>query len=396
VDNRPLLEPEEEATEAEEVPADTRLQVPIDLSVSTPITPADGPLDLAELNPEFFHLGTKSLDAIKINTMALGYEELRDESGNYIIKTNTNVINDETSEKVLKPNALKVGDAVRLVVDEDYKGSINKQSGPGQKKDDFQYYTDENGLIGTSEALVGNVPIKIVDVATGETLGYLPRLDWVTAQYPDALDYRNIVDSYESGDVIITDNVKAQARRLMLARKKVVERYNNNNGPTLTRVDKRGPGKVVMNVEPQDDGKSIVVPRLASKLLPDPSLKIGIVSGGVVKVGLSTMMEGALNTTDLGTLNNSPFVILPMADGSFSLGRLNNHKLADRPFDVDTVVHALETYLAQDATTAQQYMDLTGFDILSDDGIRAFINQHYTYTQSFPDTLLSANGLVLD
>lgn len=358
--------------------------------------PPDGPHDVNLLEDSRFHSGRKTIDALSIANMTLDYEEGVD-GLEYYIQTASNNINKNTNVKVLSVGGLKIGDKLRLEVDTSYRGTANKSSQTGQKNDSFDFYTDENGKVGGTNNIIGNVPIRIVHEKSGEVVGYMRRTDWVTAKYAGATDYRNVADEISDGNGGKTPgNVANQAKRLLAARRKVIEQFNANGGAITTSITDRGPGTLMLNVEKDAKGRTQIVERSAATALPDTNLEFGIASGGTIKVGKNSIFEDKLNTTNFSPFDSSIFALLPMPDGSYSLGRMNNVKLRDRKFDMATAANALEVYLAQDEARAKEYEDLTGFDILSDDGIRSFIRQHYTHLNTFNNAVLAANAPVLE
>jgi len=356
--------------------------------------PADGPQDIQLLEDSRFHSGRKTIDALSIANMTLDYEEGVD-GLEYYIQTSSNTINQNTNAKVLSVGGLKVGDKLRLEVDTQYRGTVNKSATAGQKNESFDFYTD--GKVGGTNNIIGNVPIRIVHEKSGEVIGYMRRTDWVTAKYNGATNYRNVADEISDGNGgTIKGNVAEQSKRLLAARRKVIEQFNANGGTITTSIVDRGPGTLMLNVEKDAKGKSQVVAKSATTALPDTNLEFGIASGGTIKVGKNSIFEETINTKNFSPYENSIFAMLPMPDGTYSLGRVDNVKLGDRKFDTATAAKALEVYLAQDEARAKQFEDLTGFDILSDDGIRNFIRQHYTHLNAFNSAVLAANAPVIE
>jgi hypothetical protein len=355
------------------------------------------------------HMGGKVAEAaIKINALTHDYEQdiHQTEDGIYYINKDTYLLNDAVNPLYLQPGYLKKGDEVRLVIDADWAGTVNETTKfaygmPLQKSDKFNDYVDPktNG-ISMNVDKYGNMPVKIVDIRSGTTLGYLPRVDWIRAQYPNAQgDYRNVIDvKYDKdGNVILEDNVNKQAEANRLLREKLATAYNMGKKEGLSStIVSREAGTILRTTA----GK-------VTDLMPDPNIQLALFGTTEARVGATTPVEAeASSWMQKNKRQNVPGMLLPAPNGKMVFEPIWTDKVSKA--DIDTIIRAIEVYYSVDgdvklsdeilnkARQDSQYIkDSTGFDVTTSEGLKGFINQYYTYTQGFNDAEVKANQEIL-
>jgi hypothetical protein len=334
------------------------------------------------------------------------YVQRPTESGSYVMHDQFS-LNPHMNPLWVRPGYITTGTDLRLVVDSNYDGQGKdydnyQYGGPKKKAERFSDYTTSDGrtVDANNEHHVGNVPIKIVDPRTGETVAYLPTTSWITEQYPNAVDYRNVVDEKydKAGNLIYSDNVAKQRAEVMELRKRVVEAHNvGMKDGLLTRVASRSRGHALR-----------VEPGRASELLPQPGLRLALVQGNTVNTAYQRAEDNVVlpkaMTAEGSRYDNVSGVLIQDAAGRWNFEPIWTDRLSKG--DVDTVLRAIEVYLlhgghnneeavnraAADAETIQRE---TGFDVTTQDGLENFINQYYYYTQAFDDSWVTANQRVI-
>lgn len=379
------------------------------------------------------HLGAKAMDSMKINTASIQYMEVvkiaKDGRKYHVFLPLYDKLDDHFNPNILKPGFISEGDSIRFEVDTKWEGGINYDhalevndyGGSMKRRDSFSNYTEAGKIRMQGEGYTyENVPIRIVHEKSGELVGYLPRTDWVTASFAEG-SYRNMVDNYtDAQGNEITGNVEAQKEKLLTVRRLISLAHNDEREePVRSAISPRDSGghpfystEVNRNTE-----TSKLKPRLGKNLLPDPSLRFGIMNGGTVYTAHNTPLEGPKNFTpqDLSLLgkgkeaNNVPMVILPMPNGKSSVSPMYTRQLSERPADIHTIARAIEAHLGlQDWEHNPQHVkwreaikratgaDGSGkpLDITSPRDLESFINQYYTYTQHFreSDTAMDAKA----
>lgn len=379
------------------------------------------------------HIGAKALDSMKVNTAAIQYMEVvRHPKGRASYHTTLPLydkLDPDFNPNILKPGFISAGDSLRFEVDTAWKGKINydrsletdEYGGPLKRSDEFDSYTDGNGKIVTDSDdgfTYANAPIKIVHEKSGETIGYLPRTDWITAQVASE-GYRNMVDSFQRGEELVENNVEAQRQKLLIVRRIIALAHNGEHEPIRSTVnDRDSGGHIFYSTEVNRNTEtSKLTPKLAKNLLPDPSIKFGMLNGRTVYTGHNTPLEGGKNFTedDMARFgkgdkeaNNTPMVILPMPNGKSSVSPMYTRSLSERPADINTIARAIEAHLHLNAGSetkqhekwANVIHEATGaggtksLDIANPRDLETFINQYYTYTRHFSqvDTAIDAKA----
>lgn len=334
------------------------------------------------------HMGTKAMNAVKVNNLALEYDEVQDKEGNYVLRTASIQIREGYPEQLLNPGSVAVGTKLRLEVDEAWSGTTSVAQlneidrGAVQQENTFADYTDAAGNITD----IDNVPIKIM-TEDGILLGYLPRMDWVTAQYPGAVNYRNIVDEIitPQGDVI--DNLAIEVAKLTKARQLVVANYQRGKTATVTVARSVGPGQVIQT-ERMTKGRLERTDGATKTRIPEKGLSMAL---------LSSTGETPLAMTDRGisaenivmppvAANNMTGLLLPGYNGQNIFMPLRMRPINDT--DVNTTVRVMEIFMgvgdpARNLAEAEDIFALTGFDPRTSQGLKGFINQFITYTRAF-------------
>lgn len=380
-------------------------------------------MDTAQI---FQEVGAKATTAMKINSRSIEY--MRVEKGKHIsFLPMYDKLDTTFNRNLLKPGFVSVGDPIHFQVDTDWNGQVtlDKADAPDEygmpttRGDSFSdYATPEGKIIMTKQAAdleppFANAPIKILHSKSGETLGYLPRVDWVTAKRPDTLNYRNIEDNPINEDgTRSSGNVDAQRAKLLAIRATIAQAHNEGREePVRTHISDTGPGHLFLSTDVNiNTEKSKLVPKLAKTLLPDTKLKMAILDKGTMMIGHGVPHSAPANF-DAKSLrekyqtageqwNNTPMVLLPMPNGKVSESPLFTRKLEKRPADIHTIAKVIESYLAHGtAAETDEHRGIigklnqhTGYDISNEEGLRSFINQYYTYTQKFSEVHTRSNA----
>lgn len=365
------------------------------------------------------HLGAKPSDALKINVAAIQYMEVTKQRGNqtvHLFLPMYDKLDPTFNKNILKPNFIAQGDELSFHVDTNWRGKINYDRSLAQddfgdqikKADEFGNYTESGGKIRMGEDPNGyaNVPIKIVHTRSGETVGYLPRTDWVTASYGGG--YRNIVDTVTEEDGSQrTGNVEAQKQKLLTVRRIISLAHNEGAEPIRSTVSPRdSPGHPFYSTDVNRNTETSKLHQLLAKnLLPDPKLNFGILNGGTVFTGHNSPLQGPKNFTprDLAAYgkgkeaNNMPMVILPMPNGKHSVSPVYTRQLSERPADIHTIARVIEAHLTQASNDQhKKWADVISkatsqggskpLDITNANDLESFINQYYTHTRHFRAT----------
>ncbi len=363
------------------------------------------------------HAGYKITDVMSIANMTSDYTEVFDEKTQSYRKLNLpSEINKKTNPDVLRPGGVPAGTKIRYEVDTEYDGdaNVNDQLAVDEygkrikTTEKFTDYADADGNVVRSTSAIGNVPIKIVDTATGRTVGYMRKLDWVTTKYPGTTDYRNVQHVLYDSEGNPVDNMELQTGELLKNRMAIVEQFNNGRRPTEGTVNSKGSGRPILNYKTNLNTESSKVElgfarsnKPENSLLPDESLTLGIVDSGTAYSGYNYPFpkDKAYDNVDL--IKGSVVVMLPTANGKYTYAPLVGQRLVEgkRRTAVNTVVRAIELYLLNDGANPQLLDEIktlenkTGHDISSEQGLKNFIGQYFTYTQSFKNTDTAANAV---
>lgn len=388
-------------------------------------------------DPDTEHTGTKTEDVIKVQTMGLDYVEFKDPiTSDYRMHSLTDKLNPDTNPDVLTPGKLMPGTTVLLAIDTDFNGEVNiddhlatTDEGYRQRQtDSINNYYDDNGQIKTDDHSIFNVPIKIVH--DGKTIGWLPRMDWVTASYEGATGsekYRNVVQFKKVGDAYI-DNMAAQIQNMTRVRRMIIAAHNQGRGYLDTVTLTKGAGTPIKNIkvnlntettvkETRDDRKvTKLILEKTAKLMPDSDLKLGIVvkspSGNRLAVGYNGGTKEfvdysgnlAFDPKTLGKYNNLPVAIMPGANGDAHIAPLLSRKIYNEDgiqSDFNTLVRSIEVFIgasSDDLDAKSAFQDeaakieaATRFNITTEQGLSDFINQYITHTKDFDDALVAAS-----
>lgn len=383
------------------------------------------------------HLGAKVMDSMKINVAAIEYvpvvKEIKGRAVHLFLPEYTK-LDPAFNKNILKPGFISSGDEIKFVVDKDWVGRINYDKSlevddygkEMKRRDQFSNYTDENSKIrmsGEGGYDYSNVPIKIVHSKSGETVGYLPRTDWITAEYA-SMGYRNMVDTIVNPDgSVMEGNVEAQKEKLLTARRIISLAHNKGEGQEVksTVSPRESGGHVFLNNEVNRNmGTSKLKPLTGKTLLPDKSLRFAIMNGTEVYTGYRTPLDGPRNFTaeDMArygkpgvAANNIPMVVLPMPNNKSSVSPLYTRALSERPADIHTITRAIEAHLAAGTEhdndryrkVRAKILEATNaggggkaLDITDPRNLESFINQYYTYTRHFRDTDTAMDAKVME
>lgn len=299
-----------------------------------------------------------------------------------VIKTKKGVVVDDVdarpkllstvNPKLFDKRALPKGTAIRFEIDTEYDGTVidfeatDREGRQVDVPDNFQMYDNGSGSVDLNDdAKVGNVAIKIVEDATGETIGYVHRTDWVGA-FVDG-EFKNVVDQKvnSKGEVILEDNANKQVQALLDIRRKVI-RDHNAGKVTSGKLGDRSIGS--LNIMPQY--------RQASTHLKGAKLGIVYRDGGMVR--------GVATTAPIPKgWNNATVAVLTANNGEEILTAVKNRILAESPNATNTIRRIFELHLTPSSIANSKEVDIirehTGFDVGTNSGMRNFIIQYFTY-----------------
>tara|TARA_R110000765_G_scaffold14846_3_gene43005 strand:- start:381 stop:11963 length:11583 start_codon:yes stop_codon:yes gene_type:complete len=141
---------------------------------------ADGSRKIA--NPDgttSFYIGNKTENSFNVFAyLSRQYKRIFTGDVTYIKETEDNLNSDEGffNKDILDPRQFKVGTKLSIEVDNDYTGKI-KHPDTGELVD-WVAFKDE----ATAQEITDNVPIKIVDSKSGETLAYIHSTAWANEE----------------------------------------------------------------------------------------------------------------------------------------------------------------------------------------------------------------------
>lgn len=398
--------------------------VPIAVILFAPLPEADSPeIDNSDAQEVIaagdvvaYHAGDKIKNAADTGgTSTVGYHEglAADASRGprYIKIQNPSELNKTVNEDLLRMHGVPAGTDVEYVVDVDYDGPkhITDSLAWDQNQDVIKATekgTDymEDGKVKMNERGFGNVPIKVVDKRTGKTLTHIRKLDWLEMAFPNTLDRRNVVEKIVNPDGSVTNNFEIQRNLLVAHRKAIVEKFNATGQASQGKTGQIGTGHILLNhvIDEKADGKisSKVVPALASEMLPSTKLELVIGREGILESakGFPSTLPMAFDQTKIPTGHVG--VMIPTPNGQHLFAPLIGIPLAaeGQPSGaVASVVRVIELYMFNNSNPAMAseiaaLRKETGFDVGTLSGLKAFINQHYTYTNGFADSVTFPNS----
>lgn len=359
---------------------------------------------------------THAEDDKTVNVLSIANSTLEwrhDLIGKTYKKFGTTNLDPKSNPEILSPTKLLANTKIKLVVDTDYDGTSNitgmlaqeDTNERSQKKDKFSDYTNSDGTIKSDDTSIGNVPIKITD-ENGKTIGYIRKLDWVLDKYPGTDNYNNIAQFIYDEDGNAIDNVKLQREAILSLRRKIVDQWQGTKTPVDAKVLNKGTGHLIYNYkEARTFGtKPKLVQGYAraekeeNSLLPDKKIQIGIVDKDTINVGSKFAFPGQKGYDASKFKPGNVVALLPSANGKFLAVPLTGIKLDQRKTNIQTAVRVIELYMLHDGTNKvvldeiEQIRVNTGHDIVTEFGLRNFLSQYITYTQSFKDTDVAANA----
>lgn len=354
-------------------------------------------------NPQS-HEGIKTKVGNKLAVLQLRYAEGKNEKGNFV---KINLPNSELVEGLypglLLPDGLQPGTALVLKLDRGFEGQtgtkdiiVDEGSIPERTYDAFTNYLEADGVrIKTDEASIASVPIRVEDSA-GNYIAHLHTVPWIKAKYPNTDDYRNVLDEYSVNGELISGNVEAQASLVTKLRKQLVAQFNSGKTELRTTVKEKGVGQFIINMAKTDKPWASKVEYLPTATLMPGPVEFGIIQNGEIQVGRNTPTERSVyeHSFTKTSPNGSVVALVPMANGQYEGAPIQMPKMSQN--DVDTIILAIEQFLdvTGDTTKADEIRDKTGFNITTAKGLKAFINQFYTYTQEIKEETLVADAPV--
>jgi hypothetical protein len=389
----------DQATGFDIIGQDIPEDIPVEVNQRQDMSPAVSGLNF---------VGYKTVDANTIANSTHDYVEFHPNRYAEIeMHTIKDALNLKTSKLILSPSGLKPSTAIKFMVDTEYNG---KKTKVGEHKQDdygdqtydeekFEDFADEKGKVSTKGTL--NVPIKIVDAASGETIGYVRTHRWVTERYKEGegqSGLRNIAEKYdEKGNEV---NGARQAARIIETRRAIVEQFNANGGHIDGKITSKSNGHPIFNTELKTgttNEKSKIVAGYAFNhkdggLLPDKKIIITVFSGKNFYSGKDYIFDRPV--TDAGDIyEGGIFTMLPSANAEHFPVPLVGNSLGHSPIAAQSLLRAITVHLKSTGAKGDPHTDeakslaaKTGFDITTTQGLKDFINQYYTHTADFRDT----------
>lgn len=278
-------------------------------------------------------------------------------------------LNENGSMLRMIPGGIKVGDEVRLEIDT-------------SEKNKFNTFTKDGKLVN-----YGDVPIKVIHVATGTQIDYLHTKKWLSSE-------RNVPNVMQGQ----TGNRDYQMEINLAIRKLVVDAYHANpeGGGLTTTVAERSNGHLLYSshVDPKT-GKIQYVPGTAAQMLPEGLQYVVSTTTGLLNAKGNVSTADVVNRKYAMTeVTGGSLVLIPLANGRFKAEPCLTSRLTNG--HVTSVIQAIEIYMAIKAGSASaeqkavvaKVMELTkdAFDISTAVGLQGFINQYYTHTSMFTQT----------
>lgn len=407
----------------QEDPPQSQKPVIIVKKISEPDTPAvisDPEVAGTVVENEMYHSGYKTVHATMTGaTTTIGYVEGARKMKNgrmaWVKVVKPGELNPNSSEKILKSKELLAGHALRYEIDLEYDGpkqitdsiAWDKDGNVEMSTERTTDYLDKNGNVKMSDDQVGNIPIVVLDAATGERLFHIRKMDWITAQLPGTKDYRNVAESTKT----VPDNIEEQKRILLDLRRKIAENYNNNRQGVDGNIstEGKGTGRLILNYvikdENRQDMKYELVYDLAynrknpeKSMIPDESLEMVIVGNDYMpKTGKNFNFQKSIGIDTKSLFPGTVGLMVPAANGKYMFAPLVGMKLAEEgkpSVAVNSVIRAIELFLLNDGSRPDiteeisQLEQKTNFNVATASGLKAFVNQYFTYTQDFDDSAI--------
>lgn len=392
------------------------------------VDPSDIPINGA------YHAGYKIVNAASTGaTSTIAYEEgtRKDKTGKtvYYKIAIPDKLNPELNPDILTPGKLMGGTDILYQVDTEYDGEKNITDSLSwddngdviKERERAADYLTVEGKVASHPRNIGNVPIKVLDAKTGKLLFHIRKLDWLEAKFPGTEDYRNVVDIIHTKDGDEIPNLDNQRVELMNFRSRIIEKFNHDGKPMEGKIspEGKGTGRLILNniVAKGNVGtsmKAAVKYNFAvnktnpeKSLLPDKSLKIVITDdSGVIYEGRNFEFTGQLGFDPYKSnlVKGGVGAMVPSANGSYLYAPLTGVRIVegDKPSaGLNSITRAIELFLLNDGSLPDVGAEInniqsnTGFNIATAKGLKAFINQYYTYSQFFQDSILSP-GVVAD
>ena len=287
-------------------------------------------------------------------------------------KESTGKLNKDTNTDILNPRKLLTGTAVRLELD--------------TEAEDFQQMLDADDS--------DNIPIKIVYPDGKKTGTYLHTVSWVTEEITGSTSderFRNTVDVVKDsqGEILWEDNVHKEADALRELRTKLVQKFKTDGLGVDTSILDKGEGTVEFDFNY----------RPASGPTGLPGVQLGIVKGN----SIITAATGGQDITVPEEWEGRTVGMIRSANGSLVPVTLQGNLLFERgqeSRDYTNFVRITELHLTPNLTKSQEEAkvieEATGFKILTQQGYRDYIVQHFTYLTTEADFIKSGAQNFID
>lgn len=341
--------------------------------------PAAGKDSLLEADKQI-HLGLKSTAGTHLAASTLEYTEDSDGTNFFFVDrrfADGRLMLNENNERLLDPKVAAAGSQITFRIEKDNTDGINAYDAQGKIK------MDQDSLGSFSIAIYG---------ADGVKLGYLHTTKWVRESRindaKDAEQFRNIGGNAE-------DVAKAE-EDLLNIRTFIANAYNRNSGDVefTTTVTDKGTGITHLHREQESSGKKPEVKeKSAATLLPDTSLRMGVLLGGAIKLQWNEEMsaeEAGIKPDQAKAMNGQAVAILPTANGKFTYAALYRSNLApmmENSVEYKTVLSLFDMFLKGEQTEdTDKVKEITGHDPLTELGLKAILNEQFTETSLIKDT----------
>ena len=330
------------------------------------------------------HLGVKSMAGTHLAASTLEYTEDNDGTNFFFVdkRDGGKLVLDANNERLLDPKVAAAGSQVTFRIEKDNIEGINAYDAQGKIK------TDQDSLGSFSVAIYGSDGVKI---------GYLHTTKWVRESRID-----NAKDTEQFRNIGGNEADVAQAEEdLLNIRTFIANAYNRNSGDVefTTNITEKGAGITHLYREQEDPGKKPQIKeKSAATLLPDTSLRMGVLLGGSIKLQWNeeiSASEAGIKPDQAKAMNGQAVAILPAANGTFTYAALYRSSLApmlENSVEYKTVLRLFEMFLNGAQTEDTDLVkEITGHDPLTELGLKAILNEQFTETSIIKDVDLADN-----
>jgi hypothetical protein len=336
----------------------------------------------SEENMEDYYEEKKAVSSFKIQ-YGFVREYIEDTLGKKVSASNTR------KDITIFESGLADFDSMDIVLEADvsFKGTVYDDDG----KPYASTYADER-KDGTD-----NVPIRIVDRKTGDLLGYLPAVRWISRKNKEGV-HVNIGYGTEKNPI----NVKEEIRRLKELRKNVIDlQESGSTDKKKISITNQSRGSYILNYKTKDGtvdgevvlekGRPVKEARPVSEAILDPNVQIGIISNKRVVISIDKRGKSKKYAkSPLGTpikVDKYNGTVVINLDGEYLNVRTGNidEKIAN------TLYEALSAKVENNEDLIRAIKSAnTEFNFQDSSGLREFFNQ-FVFLSSFKREDLKKN-----